>query len=656
MNARADGAVSVASVILDTPLPQLDHPFDYSVPEFLRSDIAIGQKVIVPLRTGSRHCEAWVVGLTNTSSFSGNLASIESIVSPVVSLTPELYALARAVAVRQAGSLVDVLRLAIPQRYVRVEKEFLTSTTPAVAEVPETLHIPPNTVSVSPGQRISLQVTGSSIPLTDNLWVTEWIRQFVAMASQGVQRRTSCIITVPDFRDIESVERAFEAVGMGSFVVRTDAGIPGTQRWRNYLRILHEENVIVLGNRSSIYAPVKNLGLIAMWDSADDSYNEPLAPYAHPRDVALIRQAETSCSLVFAAHVPSVDTVRLESLGYLESITTDRPRLAITASDTHVQTDDDRSFSRIPPAALVEARAAITHGAVLISVARPGYASSLKCHACRAKATCAYCLGPLALKSKTALPSCRLCGKFESAWSCTECHSTTLLPSQAGTEKTAEDLGRAFPGVRVLFFDGDKPAELLHNEPALVISTTGTEPAVIGGYAAVLILDGESARSREDIDADSGALRNWMNAASLAHSTAKIFVAGSGAVLGHVLETGEFRTFALNRLREREQLGLPPATRSAVITGSATSLHSIERELSNLPHRAVLGPVPTSDEQSRIIVTFDYKDGAVVAKALRALILTTSLTNRKPAGARNVRSRVLRLNVRIDDSALRGIG
>ena len=94
----------VAQVILDSPLPQLDHPFDYSVPERLHSEIAIGQKVSIPLRSGNRKSEGWVIGLSDSSTFSGNLASIDSIISPVAVLTPGLYQLIENIEAFMAGT------------------------------------------------------------------------------------------------------------------------------------------------------------------------------------------------------------------------------------------------------------------------------------------------------------------------------------------------------------------------------------------------------------------------------------------------------------------------------------------------------------------------------------------------------------------------
>ena len=117
----------IAQVLLDSSLPQLDHLFDYAIPERLSEDVIPGTRVRVPLRMGNRLVDAYVVGLTHTTDFAGSLQEIDSVVSKVPLLSNQLYALARRIADRQAGSASDVLRLAIPPRYVRVEKAFLTA-------------------------------------------------------------------------------------------------------------------------------------------------------------------------------------------------------------------------------------------------------------------------------------------------------------------------------------------------------------------------------------------------------------------------------------------------------------------------------------------------------------------------------------------------
>ncbi len=656
-------ATLVAHVVLDSPLPQLDHPFDYKVPTRLQSTLRIGHKVVVPLRSGRRMCDAWVIALSETSSFAGNLAEVESLVGEVPILPSALYELARTVADRQAGSAVDVLRLAIPPRYVRAEKAFLNAHDGFPPEDDESKIVSAPTrgdAVLTRGQKVSWVFNGGVEQLSSGLWAPRWCVAYAKLAAEALSQGTSIVIAVPDFRDIEHMERALREVVDPTNVVRLDAGLPGAQRYTNYLRVLAPVPVIVLGNRSSVYAPAHNLGAIAIWDAADDSFAEPLAPYAHARDVALVRQSSTGCSLIFGSHVLSPEVARLVALGYLTEITDDAPEPDITITDAidvpnEPDSNDGRAASRIPASTVVAARKAISDGPVLIQVARPGYSGSLRCKSCRERATCVHCSGPLRKASKESTPACRWCAKLAAGWQCSKCHSTAFSFGSPGTEKTAEDLGRAFPGVPVVLVDASREADYISHKPALVIATPGTEPLAEGGYEAVIILDGESTLSREGLDTDTDALRVWLNAASLAAPRAPIFVTGTGAALGKVLREGRQSEYVSNLLKEREALSLPPATRVALISGSRESVATVESALTGIPRRSVLGPVPAPDGSNRLILTFDFKDGAAVATALRALVIKTATTSKKPATSDGPHPRILRLNVRMDDTALRGL-
>src|SRR5690606_32181013 len=123
--AVAMSGAAVARVLLDSPLPQLDKIFEYRVPEQLAADAAPGVRVRVPLRTGGRLADGYIVDLATEASFDGTLSELDSVTSPARVLTNEVYTLARAVADRAAGGASDVVRLAIPKRYVAVEKKWL---------------------------------------------------------------------------------------------------------------------------------------------------------------------------------------------------------------------------------------------------------------------------------------------------------------------------------------------------------------------------------------------------------------------------------------------------------------------------------------------------------------------------------------------------
>src|SRR5699024_10016853 len=125
------------------------------------------------------------------------------------------------------------------------------------------------------------------------------------------------------------------------------------------------------------------------------------------------------------------------------------------------------------------------------------YAPVIACQRCRTGARCRACGGALAITRSGQPPQCSLCGALATDWRCDECDDTRLRLVSRGSERTTEELGRAFPGTTVITSDGDQPVERIPARPALVVSTRGAEPVADGGYSAVLLLDGDRMLARE---------------------------------------------------------------------------------------------------------------------------------------------------------------
>src|SRR5215207_5250876 len=111
----------VARVVVDVPLAHLDRPFDYLVPAALDDAVVPGSRVRV--RFAGQLVDALVLQRAAASDHGGRLAYVERSTSAEPVLSPDVAVFARAVADRWAGSLIDVLRLALPPRHARVEAE-----------------------------------------------------------------------------------------------------------------------------------------------------------------------------------------------------------------------------------------------------------------------------------------------------------------------------------------------------------------------------------------------------------------------------------------------------------------------------------------------------------------------------------------------------
>ncbi|HST67221.1 MAG TPA: primosome assembly protein PriA, partial [Mycobacteriales bacterium] len=202
----------------------------------------------------------------------------------------------------------------------------------------------------------------------------------------------------------------------------------------------------------------------------------------------------------------------------------------------------------------------------------------------------------LAAGSGSAVPACRWCGRPAVDWACGHCGFTRLRASVVGAGRTAEELGRAFPGVPVRTSGGATVLTAVPGEPALVVATPGAEPRAAGGYGAALLLDGWALLSRPDLRAGEEALRRWANAAALVRPGPDggrvVLGADAGLPVVQALVRWDPAGFAGRELAERTELGFPPARRFASLTGTPDAIADL-LAAARLPGSAEpLGPVP----------------------------------------------------------------
>lgn len=103
------------------------------------------------------------------------------------------------------------------------------------------------------------------------------------------------------------------------------------------------------------------------------------------------------------------------------------------------------------------------------------------------------------MSTATSTPTCGWCGHLAGDWRCANCGSDELRLVTIGAGRTAEELGRAFPGVQVVLADGERHVQEVDAESRLVVATRGAEPVAAGGYRAILLLDGERMLARESL-------------------------------------------------------------------------------------------------------------------------------------------------------------
>jgi primosomal protein N' (replication factor Y) (superfamily II helicase) len=629
----------VARIAVDLPLAHLDRPFDYLVPERLAAQAQPGVRVRV--RFAGQLTDGYVLDRVETSEHQGRLSYLERVVSAERVLTPEIAGLARAVADRYAGTLADVLRLAVPQRHAATETAKPAGATAADAGDGPPPRPEPGPWARYPAGHAFLDAVAAGRParaawtaLPGPTWPEEIARAAVTAASAG----RGAVIVVPDARDLARLDLALADLTTGYVTLTADLG--PAERYRRWLRASRGETLIVAGTRAAMFAPVANLGLVVLWDDGDDLHAEPRAPYPNAREVLALRVHRAGAAALIGGFARTAELAQLVRAGWARDLTPDRgtlraaaARVRPAADDRELGRDEAATTARLPSLALRTARAALAAGGpVLVQVPRRGYLAAIACGRCRAQARCvaivggATCHGPLRLAGPNATPDCSWCGALAANWQCANCGSDRLRSIVTGATRTAEELGRAFPGTTVRTSGGDLVLPTVPDEPALVIATPGAEP-VAGpgpGYAAALLLDGWALLGRPSLRAGEEALRRWLAAAALVRPDGTVLVhAESGLAATQALIRWDPVTFAERELAERAELGFPPAVRMAAATGDADAVASLLAGTDD--GFEVLGPVPVerglggeTEDQVRALIRAPRARGAELARALQA--------------------------------------
>jgi primosomal protein N' (replication factor Y) len=237
---------------------------------------------------------------------------------------------------------------------------------------------------------------------------------------------------------------------------------------------------------------------------------------------------------------------------------------------------------------------------------------------------------PLVVPGPTVPPQCRWCGHVEAAWSCPTCGGRGLRAPVRGEARTAEELGRMFPGTTVRSSSRDRVLDRVGPGADIVVATVGAEPVAEEGYAAVVLLDTWLTLARDDLRVAEEALRRWLNAAALVRAGGHVVAVGDPAHPAlQALVRWDPAGFARREADERAQAHLPPAARIATVSGDLGALDDV-LHLLDLPDGAeVLGPVPAGDTH-RLVLRVPRAAGPQLSLALGGLQRVRSARKLEP--------------------------
>ncbi len=625
---------------VDSPLPHLDRLFDYSIPVELDEVAKPGVRVRV--RFAGRMVDGYLIERAESSDVA-TLLPVAKVVSPEIVLPPESVHLVRAVADHYAGTFSDVARFAVPPRHATTEK-----AEPRPAPDPTPPDQDGSALALYPAGEgwLAAVARGESprafwqvVPVADH--IGDHLDGLAAAAASAVASGRSAVLVVPLSRDVEALAGAVERrVGKGT-VVRQTAELGPSARYRAFLRGLRGQSRVVVGTRSAVYAPVHDLGLVAVWDDGNDQHSTPQAPYPHARDVAALRVTKQGAALLVASHLRTAEVeswVQRDWLKVIAMLPAQTRRLAPVVRvavdrEQALERDPDARAARVPGEVFGMIRTALAQGPVLVHVPFAGYVTMLACQDCRTAARCAQCHGPLRTEGPAETASCGWCGRVAAGWACLQCRGRRLRHVRVGATRTAEELGKAFPGVVIRQSAQGKVVTEVDDSPALVIATPGAEPICLGGYAGAVLLDCTRALNRPDLRVAEECLRRWLAVVALVRPAVAggtvMAVAASDSRTVQALVRLDPAGFAERELEDRRSAGFPPARRMAVVEGEAAAVAEAARQVEAAGDLELLGPVelglqaphPGADQVCwhRLLVSSPATRSATLTSTLRAL-------------------------------------
>ena len=228
---------------------------------------------------------------------------------------------------------------------------------------------------------------------------TDWPLLLAHAVAATYAAGRGALVCVPDGKDVARVDRALTAVlGEGHHVTLTaDAG--PARRYRDFLAVSRGARRIVVGTRAASFAPVHDLGLVAIWDDGDDLHAEPRAPYPHTRETLLLRAEREGAAALVGGFARTVEAEYLLRTGWARELAP--PRAARAPGDRRGRRREPVRPRRARPRGADPARGPRRDPRRPRARARcscrrrgSGYAASLACERCRTPARCARLPGP----------------------------------------------------------------------------------------------------------------------------------------------------------------------------------------------------------------------------------------------------------------------
>ncbi len=504
----------IVGVLVELMNKNVDRIFDYQVPEELTSKVKVGVRVRVPF--AKRTLEGFVLEIKETTDFHETLREINEVLDDEVILNEELIALGKWLQKETLATLISCYQVMLPKalkagshgtkKYITVyhyipdnNLSLTTSQKEIVACFKDKTTLSSDdlkqfstsrlTTLVNKGilkkekvetYRLTYQKEGSSnITLTElqNKAVHDILTDshsvfllhgvtgsgktevYIRLIEDTIKKGKSCIVLVPEISLTTQIINRFKN-RFGDTIAVLHSALSEGEKYDEYRRIAKGLANIVIGARSAIFAPLKNIGLIIMDEEHSDSYKQENMPRYDTKQVALERAKYHHAKVVLGSATPTLESYTRAIKNYYKLVELPSRIKGVSLPEINI-VDMNQAIKKATfhfSLELIEKMKEVLSRKeqIMLLLNRRGYSSVIICQNCGFTKKCPRCDITLTYHKKSNLLRCHYCGYATTMNdTCPSCHEKAMKPLGVGTEKIEEELKQLFPNEKVLRMDVD---------------------------------------------------------------------------------------------------------------------------------------------------------------------------------------------------------
>ena len=509
----------IAGVLVELSNKNIDKIFEYEIPSFLMSRIKIGIRVLVPF--GNMKLEGFVLSVSDNKNTDKELRSIIDIVDDTVVLNDELLELGKIMQKNTLSTLISCYQVMLPKalkakngsvvnvkydtyyklsgldfsgvkfndkqleiinlfnnrdKVLRQELVSISSSSlntllkKGVLIEDKTEHYrlkySDNKTVINKLTEEQESVVNSVINNNSNTYLIHGVtgsgktEVYMSIIEHYLSLGKNCIVLVPEISLTPQMVNRFQN-RFGDKIAAIHSALSDGEKYDEWRRIYRGEASIVIGARSAIFAPLKNIGVIIIDEEHSDSYkqSDPNPRYS-AKDIALIRGKYHDCSVIFGSATPSLETMARAKKGVYQLLSLENrvngkslPKVNIIDMNKGIRSSKGHFSLELLDA--INKR--ISNGEqIILLLNRRGYSSFVTCRSCGYTYKCPNCDITLTYHKSSNTLRCHYCGYGDSLKdSCPSCHEKSLNNLGVGTQKIEEEINKYVVGAKVLRMDYD---------------------------------------------------------------------------------------------------------------------------------------------------------------------------------------------------------